>query len=776
MYKVMDWAGRGALGVAVAMGLAACGGDGGSAPPPPAAEVSYPATRAGDETTSHFGRQVADPYRWLEALHATPVTDWVRAQNAFSTAQVEGYASYAALAPRLDQLVNDMQRREHKAAQRPGQALVRQGLVQVGEQRQGRYYYQWQEMVRSSALPGLRANQAPSAGKGSAVDGRIYVADGVGQEGRVLVDVRALLARSASANDSDGLEDDIQLNGHQVSEDGHFLAYLVRRNFADLQELHLLDLRQPQQGPRVLTRTATNGFLWEDTLLLWTQVENLSAPATGSFAQQSLQRLDVAQPQAAAQTWYQGPVGYSLAPQFADQGAMYLERAGYQGNDLLRLPLNTPTPPQPVVVFDGRNQHSLRIAGIAPSSGRIWAVASEGAALRRLVSIDPAQPQPQNWQHLLPAQPQEVVDAIVVCQHTAYALQWEDGRTRLLRYDLERTPVQAQAIALPADTAVADQSMRCVEGEGGSSDLRYAVSSTVSPWQSYQYHHAQGQSVLLSSQEYPGYDPQQFEQLQLLVPGSDGVNIPITLARRKGLPRDGKAPTLMYTYGGFEVPLPALFDARYVPLLESGGIVVTAHVRGGAERGRAWYDAGRLWNKPRTYADLADVARYLVAQGYTSASRLGVQGESNGGTSSAALALRYPELLAVALPGVGVYDLTRFDQFTHGYSWRADYGDPTQADEFANLMEFSPLHNVRARTYPAIYVLTGDNDQRVPPLHSYKLAATLQNTATGSGPYLLHSFAKSGHGIEGEGVRVDAHRMAFFFQHTGTQYGRAQKP
>ena len=103
MHKVMDWAGRGALGVAVAMGLAACGGDGGSAPPPPAAEVSYPATRAGDEATSHFGRQVADPYRWLEALHTTPVTDWVRAQNAFSTAQVEGYASYAALAPRLDQ-------------------------------------------------------------------------------------------------------------------------------------------------------------------------------------------------------------------------------------------------------------------------------------------------------------------------------------------------------------------------------------------------------------------------------------------------------------------------------------------------------------------------------------------------------------------------------------------------------------------------------------------------------------------------------------------------
>ena len=740
--------------------LTACGGSGDSVSSAP----RYPATRVGDDATTHFGQRVADPYRWLEDIHSTPVIDWMRAQNAFSADYVEGQAIYPQVLARLKALENyqhvlEPQAKQAKQAQ--GMALHSNGLQQVGQQRQGRYYYQWQDGGRQERQEHWRRRPAGLSGQpqGLSVDNRIYVSDGAGQAGKLLLDVGRLAQQEP--------DDTIQLQGHEVSADGRFLVYKLKRNHADLDELHLIDLRSPESAPAVLTRAGAE-FRFEGAALLYVEVENAIQPSVSSYGQQAIVRVDPVRPTESLTVLYrttaQHPMSLSLGPVI--DGQLYFGRLpGTSTSDVLRLDLAAPGEPQ--MVLDGQGREIFQIVDAQEGERRLLVSTTDGAAMYRLVSVDTLQPQRGAWRHILPAQSTDVVSETQHCGRYAYALKWVDGENRLTRYALDGGSAPRE-IAMPAPGAVLN--MNCSEAEGQQDDLRYGHSTLVQPRQYFRYEAASDRVVKEATIVYPGYDAQNYEVRQLRVPAADGTQIPITLAHRKGLVLDGKAPALMYVYGGFMSPSPAYFDVDVLPLLESGGVYVVAHVRGGAERGVAWYDAGRLFNKRNTYADLADVARYLAAQGYTSAARLGVQGWSNGGTSSAAVALLYPELFAVSLPRVGVHDLTRYTAFTWGFSWTDDYGDLAVQAEFANLMTFSPLHSVQARKYPAMYVMTGQNDQRVLPAHSYKLAAALQNTATGPGPYLLHAFAKSGHGIEGEQQRSTAHALTFFFTQTGAQF------
>lgn len=749
------------LPVLAATLLVACGGgSGGGGEPAPAPEPrpAYPATKTTDEASTHFGQRVADPYRWLEDTRSTATIDWVRAQNAFSASLVEGQPMYARVLERLEQLRRPQVETSGQAKTGAAGGGRVDGVQQVGQQRQGLYYYQWSRgQVQRSGLQ-HRPDGRRAAQQAGSVDNRIYVATAAGQAGQVLLDV-GQVAREAA-------DDVIQLLDHRVSEDGRFLVYRLQRNHADLTELHLFDLRTPGRPLVRLSHAASGSFLLEGNALVFVEVQGVQEPGRSSYARQNLMQVTLDDSLPAPRPLYEGQPGEMLGLGPVIGGWLYFDRAAHtNASDLLRLRLERPA--EIATVLDGAGRTSFGLLQQEEDTGRLLVQTSDASAFNRVVSIDPEQPARGQWRHVLPARPGDVVLEVQACGRYAYATQWAEGAYALVRYAIDGASAPRD-IALPSRGAVLD--VECGKADGEQDDITYMHSTLVQPGQKFAYQASSDTVVRLGGYRYPGHDPQRYEVRQLLVPGSDGVSIPITLAHRKGLPMDGSAPALINVYGGFLTPMPAYFDDEMLPLLEAGGVYVVAHVRGGGEQGTAWYDAGRLFNKQRTYEDVADVARHLAAQRYTSAARLGVSGWSNGGTTSAAVALRNPELLAVALPHVGVHDLTRYVDLTWGFSWTGDYGDPRVEPEFAHLMTFSPLHNVRARNYPAIYVMTGQNDVRVSPGHSYKLAATLQNTATGKGPYLLHSFAKSGHGIESERTRVAAHALTFLFTHTGTAY------
>jgi prolyl oligopeptidase len=219
------------------------------------------------------------------------------------------------------------------------------------------------------------------------------------------------------------------------------------------------------------------------------------------------------------------------------------------------------------------------------------------------------------------------------------------------------------------------------------------------------------------------------------------------LVYRKGLRLDGSNPTLLYGYGGFNVVQSPTFSAARLALLEQGFVYASANLRGGGEYGESWHKQGMKLNKQHVFDDFIAAAEWLIANKYTSSSRLAAQGGSNGGLLVGAVINQRPDLFRVAIPQVGVMDMLRFQKFTIGWNWVADYGSSDNAEEFAALYKYSPLHNIKAGVkYPATLITTADHDDRVVPAHSFKYAATLQERASHDNPVLIRIETRSGHG------------------------------
>jgi prolyl oligopeptidase len=227
----------------------------------------------------------------------------------------------------------------------------------------------------------------------------------------------------------------------------------------------------------------------------------------------------------------------------------------------------------------------------------------------------------------------------------------------------------------------------------------------------------------------------------------DGTRIPLYLVARRDVLARGKAPTLLYGYGGFAQALTPGFVPARLAWVANGGIFAMANIRGGGEFGASWHDAGRREHKQNSFNDFIDAAEFLAGSGLTTPQQLAIAGRSNGGLLVAAAVNQRPDLFGAALPSVGVMDMLRFDRFTAGRYWIDDYGDPSVERDFRTLLGYSPYHNVRSgRAYPAILVSTGDSDDRVVPAHSFKYAAALQAADIGANPRLLRVENGSGHG------------------------------
>jgi len=260
-----------------------------------------------------------------------------------------------------------------------------------------------------------------------------------------------------------------------------------------------------------------------------------------------------------------------------------------------------------------------------------------------------------------------------------------------------------------------------------------------------------------------GLDPDEYKTEQVFVPSQDGkTRVPMFIVSHRSFVHDGKAPCLLYAYGGFSISLTPSFSASKTAFVRSfGGCYAVANLRGGGEYGETWHQAGQLERKQNVFDDFTACARYLVDKGYTTPGKLAIEGGSNGGLLVAAVVNQQPQLFGCAIAHVGVHDMLRFHRFTIGHAWVTEYGC-ADADEaqFKTLLAYSPLHNVavptgaRGKQYPATMLLTADHDDRVVPLHSLKLAATLQHVlcaapgavSTQRAPLIARVDVKSGHG------------------------------
>jgi len=361
----------------------------------------------------------------------------------------------------------------------------------------------------------------------------------------------------------------------------------------------------------------------------------------------------------------------------------------------------------------------------------------QDADRRRLVSIDFAK-RDEGWKEIVP----EAVETLQGAQmiNDQFVLDYlKDAYTRIRIHEKDGRLVRD--VELPGIGTAGG-----FVGKQKDTETFYSYTSFNAPPTIYHYDLKTGRSTLFR-QAQVAFDPADYEVKQVFYVSKDGTRVPMFLTHKKGLKLDGMNPTILYGYGGFNIPMTPRFAPARVVWLERGGVVAVANLRGGSEYGKTWWENGAKLKKQNVFDDFIAAAEWLIANRYTSTPKLAIEGRSNGGLLVGAVLNQRPDLFGAALPGVGVMDMVRFTRFTVGAAWKSDYGSPEDPVEFKALYAYSPLHNIKPGTrYPATMVTTADTDDRVFPAHSFKYAATLQEAQAGSAPILIRIETKAGHG------------------------------
>ena len=278
-------------------------------------------------------------------------------------------------------------------------------------------------------------------------------------------------------------------------------------------------------------------------------------------------------------------------------------------------------------------------------------------------------------------------------------------------------------------------------------EVYYSFTNYINPQSIYKYNFETKKSTLFWKPNLD-FDTEEFETKQIFYKSKDGTKIPMTISYKKTLKLNGKNPTILYGYGGFNISLQPNFSVTRAVWMKMGGIYAVANLRGGGEYGKKWHDAGRKFNRQNVFDDFIAAAEFLIKEKYTSSEYLAINGGSNGGLLVGSVMLQRPKLFKVAIPEVGVLDMLRYHKFSVGSAWAYDYGTSEENKEmFEYLLKYSPLHNVKEEEYPATLITTSDHDDRVVPAHSFKFAAELQSKQKGENPILILVSKNSGHGF-----------------------------
>lgn len=381
----------------------------------------------------------------------------------------------------------------------------------------------------------------------------------------------------------------------------------------------------------------------------------------------------------------------------------------------------------------------------------------------RLISVDPNNPSKENWIEIIPEK-ETLLQSVSSAGGFLFLKYLENACNKVYRMSMESK--ELIEIDLPPAGSIS--------GFGGKvedSILFYSYSSFTSPGRIYKYDVESNTSSVYFESDLD-FNMDDYESKQLFYTSKDGSKISMFLVHKKGIQFDGNNPCMLYGYGGFNISLTPNFSTSRLVWLENGGIFAMPNLRGGGEYGEAWHKAGMLLNKQNVFDDFIAAAEFLIKEKYTSSEKLVISGRSNGGLLVGAVMTQRPNLMKVALPGVGVLDMLRYHKFTVGHGWIPEYGSSDDEVYFKNLLSYSPLHNIKENTeYPATLIYTGDHDDRVVPAHSFKFAATLQEKSKGQNPILIRIETQAGHG-SGKPIskRLDeeADKMAFSFYCIGS--------
>lgn len=391
--------------------------------------------------------------------------------------------------------------------------------------------------------------------------------------------------------------------------------------------------------------------------------------------------------------------------------------------------------PEIVTILDNEDSDSYVIEN---EDSKLFIVTDREAPNRKIVTVDAANPAPDNWKDFIP----ETENVLSPSTGGGYffAEYMVDAISEVKQYDYDGKLIRT--VDLPGIGSAGGFGAKKKEDV-----LYYSFTNYITPGTIYKYDIKNGTSKVYNSPTID-FNPEDYESKQVFYKSKDGTKVPMIITYKKGTKLDGRNPTMLYAYGGFNVSLTPSFSTANAVWLEQGGIYAVPNLRGGGEYGKEWHIAGTKLNKQNVFDDFIAAAEYLIGKNYTSSEYLAIRGASNGGLLVGATMTQRPDLMKVALPAVGVMDMLRYHTFTAGAGWAYDYGTAEDNKEmFQYLYGYSPVHNIKEGVeYPATLVTTGDHDDRVVPAHSFKFTAELQEKQAGKNPTLIRIETKAGHG------------------------------
>jgi prolyl oligopeptidase len=662
------------------------------------------------------GVAFADDYRWLEDQDAPETRQWIDAQNAYA----ETIVGESALRDRIRSRLTEFLDRPDVGTTRKAADYEYFTMIRRGEQ---------MERVYRRPAPADDDAEKPSTDQDYEV---VLDPADFDPEYRVLVAM------------------------DEFTKDGRHMLYTVRQGGADEVEIRIRDLEAGQDLPDRLPNALYGGLAWDDDGRGFTYVHR--DRYEGPRIRHHVLGTDVSQDREIWGAGY-GPTAF-IGTSLTSDGRWRLFNAGHgwARNDWFIQDARTGGPVRPIV--EGVPAHFQ----VRHSDGKLFILTDWEASNYRLMTADPARPDPASWTELIPEGP-DLLQSYTFIDGKIYATYLKDVADRISVFAMDGTP---DGVVEVPDLATA--SIR----PAGKGKAELTVTGYLRPSRTWTLDLATGERTLTDSADVP-YDTTGTTVTRTWFTSPDGSRAPIYVMHKTGLRLDGSHPTILNGYGGFNVAIKPGFSTTAATWVEMGGVYAVATLRGGNEFGESWHQGGMLENKGNVFSDFIAAAEQLVAEGYTSPEHLGISGGSNGGLLVASAMTRRPDLFRAVLCTYPDLDMVRFFQFqaTNNMPALLEYGDARNPAHFAAIAAYSPYQAVRDGVdYPAVMLATGDLDTRVPPLQARRMTARLQAATASRLPVILWYDAMGGHAA-GRGrptrLRIEdgARELTFMAQQLG---------
>ena len=651
--------------------------------------IAYPKTKTVNQVDEYFGVKVADPYRWLEDDNSAETAAWVEAENKVTQDYISKIPFRNALKEKMMKLQN----------------YEKMGIP---FKHHGKYFF--------------------------------YKNNGL-QNQSVLYEMDSLDGTPREVLDPNKLSDDgtVALKSVDFSKDGRYMAYTISRSGSDWNEIYVKDMKESKMLDDHIVWAKFTNASWQGDGFYYSAYDAPKSELSSKNEYQKVYYHKLGTPQSQDELVFRSfeePLMFHMAYVSEDERFVYMYQSGGDGNVLLVKDTKSENPR----FIRLNNSYDYNFSPVGNDDKHIYIYTNENAPMAKVLVFDIDNLGVGKGREFI-AEGDAMLKSLQMAGKNHFIVNYEkDAASHAYLLDMQGKNLGE--ILLPGIGTAGFSSSEDTD------EVFYNFTSYTTPGSIYSYDMATGKSKLFWKPNVK-FDSDRYITEQVFYTSKDGTRVPMFITHKKGMKLNGKNPTLLYAYGGFNISLTPSFNVNRIPFLENGGVYVVANIRGGAEYGDKWHRDGTKMKKQNVFDDFIAAAEYLIANKYTSSEKLAIQGGSNGGLLMGAVTNQRPDLFRAVIAQVGVMDMLRYHLFTVGWNWAPDYGRSDDSKEmFEYLRAYSPLHNIKndGTKYPAILVTTGDHDDRVVPAHSFKYAATLQAANTGDQPKLIRIDSKAGHG------------------------------